>query len=371
MIDKDLHDALKENRIDEVIQLLKKDQSINTKDDNGQTALHLAVTLSDLETFKSLLQQEGIDPNIQDKEGNTPLHLAAASFDLGKVYLLLKYKADPNVSNFDSHTPHKLASTKMFASSVKTPLPLIEQEKAFQIIDLLGHASGQVHPTLGIPIPQIDFGGVLFRQLGYDINALGQDGWTMLQKAIINKDLNAINEFLKDRKIELHKPSKDGYKALDIAILKDDPEILEILLGKINPNDPQNLDNEENTPLHLAAKFLRPNAVQLLIQNQANPLALNKQDKKPIEVITDSIEGFIELTQGWKHGPFNNASLEAFGFPDREDIKQWLEEKEVQVSKDDVTKLSDQFEHAALPSIISEEHKDVEAKTSGEESSNI
>ncbi|AVP87126.1 ANK repeat containing protein [Candidatus Phycorickettsia trachydisci] len=369
MINQDLHDALKENRIDLITQILQ-DQGINTQDENGKTVLHLAVNLSNPETFEFLLQQSA-DPNIQDKEKDTPLHLAAMSFNPDKVDLLLKHGANPHVLNLDSHTPHQSVSTTMLASYAKTTITDSDKEKAFQIIDLLGRASGQVHPTLGIPIPQIDFGGALFRQLGLDVNALGQDGWTMLQRAIIKKDLNAINEFLKDREIELHKPSKYGYKALDIAILKDDPEILEALLQKINPNDPATLDDEGSTPLHLAAKFLRPNAVKILLKHQANIFALNKQSAKPIEVTTDSIEGFIELTQWWKHGPFHNVSLAAFGFPDREDIKQWLQEKESSISQDDITHLSGQVDLLGLSSSISEEHKDPEVKNLGQESSSI
>jgi len=366
MINKDLCDALKENRIEDIVQLLKKDQDINTKDGNGQTVLQLAVNFSNLETFRFLLQQKGIDPNIQDQEGNTPLHLAATSFDPDKVDLLLKHDANPNISNLAGHTPNKSASTKMLASYVNTTITDSDKEKIFQVIDLLGYASGQVHPKLGIPVPDIDFGASLLKQL--DDNSPGEDGWTTLQRAIIKKDLNKINELLKNRRIELHKPSKDGYKALDIAIFKDDPEILETLLQKINPNDTNATNEEGNTPLHLAAKFLRPNAVKILLEHHANPLALNKQDKKPVEAVSDNIEDFIKLTEWWKHGPFHNVSLAAFGFPDREDIKQWLEEKAVQVSKDDITNLSGQLEHVNLeaPS-IPEENKDVEVKTTGEE----
>jgi ankyrin repeat protein len=65
---------------------------IDEKNNDGATALHLAIGKSNV-TAVRLLLSNGANPNIADKDGDTPLHVAAAyAKDMDIVELLLNKK---------------------------------------------------------------------------------------------------------------------------------------------------------------------------------------------------------------------------------------------------------------------------------------
>ncbi|KAB0792955.1 hypothetical protein PPYR_12575 [Photinus pyralis] len=91
--------------------LLLRQPSINihVKDDHGYDALHLSLEKeSDLE-ITTLLLENTANPNSIDRFGNTPLHVAARRGLLKMASLLLKYKADPNIINAMERTPLHVA----------------------------------------------------------------------------------------------------------------------------------------------------------------------------------------------------------------------------------------------------------------------
>lgn len=136
-----LHRAVEDGHKGVVGKLLeaKKDSklNLNEQDDNGRTALHLAVknyrwkederghekVELDPEIMESLLDAEA-DPNVQDNDGRTPLHLAMEEYDrlVGKheeqevsvpsvlMGSLLDAEADPKVKDNDNRTPIHMAS---------------------------------------------------------------------------------------------------------------------------------------------------------------------------------------------------------------------------------------------------------------------
>lgn len=76
--------------------------SPNSKDPNGYTPIHAAVSYGHVELLKYLIDQGG-DINIQDTEGDSPLHHAE---DLKIAKLLVEqYKADWKLKNNEGQTP--------------------------------------------------------------------------------------------------------------------------------------------------------------------------------------------------------------------------------------------------------------------------
>lgn len=76
--------------------------SANSKDPNGYTPIHAAVSYGHVELLKYLIQQGG-DINIQDTEGDAPLHHVE---DLQVAKLLVEeYKADWRLKNNDGQIP--------------------------------------------------------------------------------------------------------------------------------------------------------------------------------------------------------------------------------------------------------------------------
>ena len=90
---------------------------INTRDDNGQTALHICVDAGHCDLVEFLCQKQA-DPNIEDLIGSTPLHLAAECADIDMVKSLLKsgatdtFKDDSGllaINYAEKHRKHLLA----------------------------------------------------------------------------------------------------------------------------------------------------------------------------------------------------------------------------------------------------------------------
>eukprot|EP01095_Lingulamoeba_sp_RSL-Kostka_P011842 TRINITY_DN45_c4_g1_i2.p1 TRINITY_DN45_c4_g1~~TRINITY_DN45_c4_g1_i2.p1 ORF type:complete len:336 (-),score=119.86 TRINITY_DN45_c4_g1_i2:31-1038(-) len=97
-----------EGKYYEVGDLLSKHKDkidINVKNADGKTALHLAVCNRDLKMAKALLQQGNIDVNCKTTDlSQTPLIMALATDCKEMVELLLLFKADVNVRDFQGRT---------------------------------------------------------------------------------------------------------------------------------------------------------------------------------------------------------------------------------------------------------------------------
>ena len=78
--------------------LPNKEKNINNVDSIGNSALHLAVTLKNMEEIINYLIQQGADINLCNIKGQTPLHLACGKNRIENVNILLtnpKLKYNP------------------------------------------------------------------------------------------------------------------------------------------------------------------------------------------------------------------------------------------------------------------------------------
>ncbi|APR97871.1 ankyrin repeat domain-containing protein [Wolbachia endosymbiont of Folsomia candida] len=91
-------------------ELLKNSfEDINSKDENGNTILHLAAQFSSYKTVK-LLIEKGANINIENNEGEVPLHRAALARKVRNVRALIEAEADVHCTNYNGSTPLHLAS---------------------------------------------------------------------------------------------------------------------------------------------------------------------------------------------------------------------------------------------------------------------
>ena len=98
-----------------LVELLKHPRiRVNSKDVNGQTALHMAVAgmfnLGDDTNIQALLNAPNIKRNVQDNEGNTPLHLAVQLGLNSKIHLLLQKRVQRYVKNNAGKIPYDYVS---------------------------------------------------------------------------------------------------------------------------------------------------------------------------------------------------------------------------------------------------------------------
>lgn len=129
----------------EVIEeLLKKGASLEAKDSNGYTPLHLAVFSNSYPIVKLLLTH-GARPDITGKDGDTPLHIALKSPSLSPeiIDLLLKKGADPDQINNQGETCSFLAECR----SVDMPTKNQSYNEEFAYRLLLANSWGIAHTT--------------------------------------------------------------------------------------------------------------------------------------------------------------------------------------------------------------------------------
>ena len=103
--------AHREN-LEVVKKLIGYDADINSKDDYGNTPLHLVSTgcyFKDETVFRLLLEHNA-DVNAQTKDGRTPLYVASAWGALEVVRLLLKHGSDLEAKKYDGETALQIAA---------------------------------------------------------------------------------------------------------------------------------------------------------------------------------------------------------------------------------------------------------------------
>lgn len=93
-----LFEAVEKQNVNAVKKALKSEQSINTQDSKGRTALMLATYNNDVKSAKVLIEA-GADVNIQDDMQNSPFLYAGAEGYLDIVKLTTKAGADPKLTN--------------------------------------------------------------------------------------------------------------------------------------------------------------------------------------------------------------------------------------------------------------------------------
>jgi ankyrin repeat protein len=216
-----------------VEMLLDKDIDINIKNNEDNTALHLA---TDSDIVKMLLDKD-IDINSKNNDGAIALHLAT---DSNIVKMLLDKDIDINSKNNDG----------------EIALHLVARSNHINIVEIL---------------------------LDRGININNSNGFTALHIAAKKGNSNVV-EILLARGIDINsKTNVVYYTALHLAALKGHSNIVEMLLNRdININSKT---NDDRTALHWAANGGFKNCVEML---------LNRAD---IQINDDISEYALDLRQ--------------------------------------------------------------------------
>jgi ankyrin repeat protein len=207
------------------------------RDDNGNTALHLAVQLGNYPEAVAYLLSVGSNPNDRNKKGQSPLHLALESHNLPVAQALFKAGADLYLLDNAGVSPltQVFQATAAFADAFFTE-DVLEARDSVRDTPLF-------HTALQGNVPMAQ----LLLKKGASLKAQNTSGQTPLHEAVRLGNLPLATLFL-----------KAGASA-------------------------STADNQGNTPLHNLVLFDSLDMGELLITNGADVSAKNKEGRTVLQ----------------------------------------------------------------------------------------
>lgn len=169
-----------EEKLDEVVNcLILRGIDVNTQDQQGLTALHLAVQ-NGKTSWVQLLLEHHADINVKNFQGNTPLHEAVNHNHFPIIRLLHQHRADLNMTNKYGNTPLHLCTG---SANLECLNFLIQNHANLNIVNKLNQTPlmrAYAYNKFSLVISLITAGA----EFSYDV---------LLESAITNRQYNVLS----------------------------------------------------------------------------------------------------------------------------------------------------------------------------------
>jgi len=206
---------------------------VNAKDDIGDTALIRAVKDEDFYKVWELLEHPRIDVNAKNYNGDTALLLFEDTTE-EIVRLLLKHPGiDVNAKNNQGNT------ALINAVMEEDEYIEIDHETALSIslLSFIGYIDTREMERMT---------KILLEHPGIDVNAEDGNGWTALQMASRNGNIEIVRIILK-KGADVNAKNANDDTAIDIAIEEEYPEIVKLLKQQIVAQTiPRHLERQQD-----------------------------------------------------------------------------------------------------------------------------
>ncbi|KAL4238675.1 Ankyrin repeat [Mactra antiquata] len=262
--------------------LLEKDKSIlEVKDEQGYTALALAVLVGNTNLIKLLLEK-GADIHTDDNEGHKLSHWAAVCGHLKVLDILINNKAE--MSSPDNHHAYPIHYAAQMNSSNSGNTESRISEKVLRKfidckveLDVLDDAGRQ--PLLWAACSGNADSCRMLLKAGADINSTDQDDLTALHCAASRGHYDCI-EVLRKGGADVNKIDKNKCTPLFYAITLGNKDCTQALIkAKANVN---HVDDRGRNPVHCAAIKGSLDTVKLLEKESADLWHQNNKGDYPI-----------------------------------------------------------------------------------------
>ncbi|XP_065346540.1 uncharacterized protein LOC135943804 [Cloeon dipterum] len=276
-----LHLAAGSNGNSEIVKiLLEKGAKVNAQNKDKQTALHYAAENNEVKEVVQKLLEHGADVNSQDEEGNTALHLAAMSYEKNEIVnILLENGAELNLQNNEKQTAlHYAFENLEDMDDTEVIQKLLEHGADVNSQDEEGNTA--LHLAARSYLNPEIVKKIITK--GAKVDLQNNEKRTALHYAAGNhKDTEVVQKII-ECCIDINLQDKEGFTALHLAARSNrNPEIVKILLengAKVNLTD-----NKKRSALHHAFKNDEvTEVVQKLLECGAD---VNLQDEEGITAL--------------------------------------------------------------------------------------
>jgi quinoprotein dehydrogenase-associated probable ABC transporter substrate-binding protein len=234
-VDDELHNAALAADLGRVSYLVsKKGANVNSRGDDGETALHLAVINGDSEMITFLLDSHAHADEL-DSDGYSPLALAAARNKPAVIKLLVGRGANLELAIPGGYTPLFIATAQGKLAAAKQLIEVgAKCSGGFgpQNLSLLMAAATQKPPERRLIQVMQKVTAVQLAQLliahGADVNATSSHGVTALMVAAAHDNAPMVG-VLARAGAKTDMKSQEGQTALDIAVQNDSEEATRML----------------------------------------------------------------------------------------------------------------------------------------------
>ncbi|EQC30165.1 hypothetical protein SDRG_12018 [Saprolegnia diclina VS20] len=268
-----------------------KQGSINARDNDGNTPLHLAVNHEAVVT--QLLAVPEVDLKRTNKLGRTVLHVACASGQGSVVALLLRAGATIQAVDREGNTPLMLACTHNHVAVVMQLLsqpPLADETLKMQD----GRSALHVAARAG----HVRLLRWLLESTTTDVNGCSATGTTALMEAVDHRKPGVVTYLLRHSAVHVNATDSDGNTALMRLCMRADYDILEILLS--HPAIDINRRNHLLSSPEIDVNYRDASGLTALLQ-----VCLNQGNVKIVQLLLEKPE--IDTSVRDKHG--NSALL--------------------------------------------------------------
>ena len=283
-----------DSKTNEILSLSVRKQAItwnpNELNSNGYTALHLACIADNPSTVNILLSETHCDPNYLDSNGKTPLQVTSNS----KIMtILIEHGAKMTVD-----VVFKLITSTEIDSKTNEILSLSIRKQAITWNPNELNSNGYTPLHLACIANNPSTVNILLSEAHCDPNCLDSNGKTPLQ---VTSDSRIMTKLI-----------EHGAKATADVVFKlitsseiDSKNINEILTLSISKQailwNPNELNSNGYTALHLACKAYNPTGVNILLSEaHCDPNCLDGNGKTPLQVTSNSKIMTILIEHGAK-----------------------------------------------------------------------
>eukprot|EP00400_MALV-I_sp_L67-5_P000367 gene367-687_t len=297
-----------------VIQCLAEmGANIKLPDRMGRAPLHAAAFNGQSQCIEFLVNELKENIHSVDHFGKTPLHLATESGNVRECEMLLRLKAEPEVTDLHGDTPLKVAVRvghkavlefllKAGCDSMArdgdgcTPLHIASFCERLNCIQTLVHSSVDVNVCDNHGLTPLHFSarhGVpaackLLLELKANPARQNSNGQTALHLAAQSDQLAVLEELAKTESIDLNHADEKGYSALHSAVVSDLPNSVLKLIELGARLDVRT--SEQDTGLHLAAKKGLANMVLTLCRGGCDPNMVSTRNQTALHIACSSCQ---------------------------------------------------------------------------------